>query len=62
MTLRQGCHDSDCMQSACSPLPLAGEGQGEMAGAGRPTRFTSSMLQPSPQPSPALTPQSCNRI
>ncbi|SPA30384.1 exported hypothetical protein [Cupriavidus taiwanensis] len=34
----------------CSPLSLAGEGPGERAGAGIPTRFTSWTLRPSPPP------------
>ncbi|SOY71400.1 hypothetical protein CBM2585_B50395 [Cupriavidus taiwanensis] len=34
----------------CSPLPLAGEGPGERAGAGIPARVTSLMLRPSPPP------------
>ncbi|QBY52933.1 hypothetical protein E0W60_17455 [Cupriavidus oxalaticus] len=37
----------------CSPLPLAGEGQGVRAGGGIPPASTSSSRRPSPQPSPA---------
>ncbi|RCJ06285.1 hypothetical protein DDK22_22330 [Cupriavidus necator] len=33
-----------------SPLPRAGEGPGERAGPGIPTRITSLTLQPSPPP------------